>query len=120
VIINPDPDYYLFKAGNTSLDLDPSKYMDNCCVVPADQFTIRWEIVYSTSGKPTISGTGQPSTYAVGGIPTDIKLWGDGVTFTSLTHTIRYWLKDCNGNEMVTPIEQNITIKPRPNIIKGN
>ncbi len=120
VIINPDPDYYLFKAGNTSLDLDPSKYMDNCCVVPADQFTIRWEIVFSTSGEPTISGTGQPSTYAVGGIPTDIKLWGDGITFTSLTHTIRYWLKDCNGNEMVTPIEQNITIKPRPNIIKGN
>jgi autotransporter-associated beta strand protein len=119
IIINPDPDYYLFKAGNTSLDLDPSKYIDNCCVVPADQFTIRWEVVFS-SGEPAISGTGQPSTYTVGGIPKDIKLWGDGVSFTSLTHTIRYWLKDCNGNEVATPIDQTITIKPRPNIIKGN
>ena len=109
LLINPDPDYYLFRHGDIRLNLDLSKFIDNCCIVPTD-FVIRWAIVFST-GEPTISGTGQPSTYG-----SDIKLWGDGVAFTTLTHTIRYWLKDCNGKEILTPIEQTITIKPRPQV----
>jgi hypothetical protein len=63
---------------------------------------------------PSISGTGQPSTYG-----SDILLWGDGVTFTTITHTISYWVEDCNGNTSQTQI-QNITITPRPQIIKMN
>jgi hypothetical protein len=126
VLVNPDPDYYLLKVkseSNTMFDLDPSTFTDNCCKVPEDTFEIRWEIVFSGVPNPVpphdpvvnppISGTGQPSTY-----PEDIKLWGDGVTFLPVVHTIRYWLKDCNGNEVPSPVERQITIKPRPRIIK--
>ena len=114
--INPDPDYYLFKHGDTSLDLNPATFNDNCCALPNDQFTIRWEIVFS-SGETTITGVGQPSAYVISGIPADFKLWGDGITFATRIHKIRYWLKDCNGNETVVPVEQTITIKPRPKFI---
>jgi len=114
--INPDPDYYLFKHGDTSLDLNPATFNDNCCALPNDQFTIRWEIVFS-SGETTITGVGQPSTYVINGIPADFKLWGDGLTFATRIHKIRYWLKDCNGNETIVPVEQTITIKPRPKFI---
>jgi len=111
--INPDPDYYLFKASSTIFDI--SNINDNCCALN----TIRWEIVFST-GQPTISGTGQPSTYKESGIPTDIKLWGDGITFTTLTHQIRYWVKDCNNNENPIPVVLDIRIHPRPAVTYHN
>ena len=59
-----------------------------------------------------INGTGQPSAYG-----TDIQFPGkvDG----DKVHTITYWITDCNGNDSL-PETVNITVKPRPNVIKQN
>jgi hypothetical protein len=104
----PASDYALFKHGtDTSLDLNMANATDNCC---SSGLTIRWEIHFS-SGQATVSGTGQPSTYS-----TDIQLWGDGTNNQILTHEIWYWIKDCNGNEMTSPIKRTINIQPRPKI----
>ncbi len=104
----PASDYALFKHGtDTSLDLNMANATDNCC---SSGLTIRWEIHFS-SGQATVSGTGQPSTYA-----TDIQLWGDGTNNQVLTHEIWYWIKDCNSNEMTSPIKRTINIQPRPKI----
>lgn len=114
-------DYYLFRAGSTLLDIDPTliNYTDNCCT-DASNYSVRWEIDFDGT-EPPVSGTGQPSAYIdpVTGQPADIKLWGDGVTFLTRVHTIKYWITDCHGNESL-PFSTTITIKPRPNIIKQN
>jgi len=115
--INPDrPEYYTFVSGNSTLDLDPMSFNDNCplsCVVE-----IRWKIDMNDGSRipalPSPYQTGQPSTF--GG---DIHFLGDGLTFTNITHTITYWIVDCIGNISV-PQTQIITIKPRPNITKVN
>ena len=104
----PASDYVLFKHGtDTSLDLNMANATDNCC---SSGLTIRWEIHFS-SGQATVSGTGQPSAYT-----SDIQLWGDGTNNQVLTHEIWYWIKDCNGNEMTSPIKRTINIQPRPKI----
>ncbi len=121
LIKNPSPDYYTFEAGNTSLDI--TDLNDNCC--PEEELTIHWEIDFSDTKDPlnptgtplthaTISGTGQPSTYG-----SDIQFPGDGVYFTEITHTITYWVEDCNGNTSKTKT-QNIIVTPRPQITKQN
>jgi hypothetical protein len=115
--INPDrPEYYTFVSGNNALDLNTASFTDNCplsCTVE-----IRWKIDMSDGTRipvlPTAYKTGQPSA-----LGSDIKFPGDGVTFTSLVHTITYWIVDCAGN-VSDPVTQTITIKPRPNIIKGS
>jgi uncharacterized repeat protein (TIGR01451 family) len=121
--INPEPDYYLLPSGNTALDLDPVtlNFNDNCCA--DNQLVIHWRIDFTDIPNPgpppatlshaPITGTGQPSAYG-----SDIKLWGDGVNFSTITHTITYWLTDCNGNQS-TDHTLNIQIKPRPQIIKN-
>jgi hypothetical protein len=121
LIKDPSPDYYTFVKGNITLDL--TGLGDNCCT-PAS-LIINWRIDFANTPDPlnpsgpalvhpSISGTGQPSTYA-----TDIKLWGDGVNFTSMTHTISYWVEDCHGN--VSGIQTGtIIVSPRPQIIKLN
>ena len=118
--INPDPDFYLFKAGNTLLDLDPvtNNFNDNCCAV--NTLVIHWRIDFTDTPNqippppvlthPSITGTGQPSVYG-----SDIQIPGDGVTFLSVVHTITYWLVDCNGNRS-TDITVNITVNPRPKV----
>ena len=121
VIINPDPDYYLFETGvnsDTSLDLNVANIDDNCC--PG---TTTWTITFSpvpnpaspgnTITYPPVSGTGQPSAH-----PSNIQIWGDGVTFTEIIHEIEYTVTDCHGNSTVFPRE--ITVKPRPKITKMN
>jgi len=111
--INTDPDAYLFKKDDTQFDLDPYKFADNCCVSNAlFPLNIRWTIDF-ISGQSSVSGIGQPSKYG-----SDIKLWGDGVGFTTLAHTIKWWIKDCSGNESL-PITRTITINPRPKIVKA-
>jgi hypothetical protein len=115
--INPNrPEYYTFVAGNPSLDLDPLSFTDNCplsCIVE-----IRWKIDMNDGSRipalPTQYQTGQPSTFG-----SDIMFLGDGITFTSVIHTITYWIVDCAGN-ISDPRTQTITIKPRPNITKLN
>ena len=121
LIKNPSPDFYTFKAGDTSLDI--TDITDNCCA-PEDMI-IHWQIDFTDTPDPlnptgtmlthaSISGTGQPSNYG-----NDILFPGDGVNFTEITHIITYWLEDCNGNTPDSQI-QNIVITPRPRIIKQN
>jgi len=128
LIISPSPDYYTFKAGDESLDL--TVLDDNCC--GTNSLTIDWHIDFTNvpdpfnpSGPvlvhPSISGTGQPSTYIdpVSGLAADIFLWGDGVNYATITHFITYKVTDCHGNiadEQTKPI----IITPRPEIIKMN
>jgi len=125
-ITTPRPEYYLLTSTGKFLDLDPiiNSFDDNCCA--DNSLKIHWRIVFAPTPnpatvahelitKPAITGqTGQPSAYG------DILFPGDGVTFTDVVHRIYYWLEDCNGNPKGIPNEQfvNITIKPRPNIMK--
>ena len=128
LIIVPSPDYYTFKAGNITLDL--TDLDDNCCGTAS--LTVNWRIKFTDVPNPLnpagpalthadIIGTGQPSDYidAVSGLPADIYMWGDGVNFTTVTHSIYYWVEDCHGN---TSEEQRgeINVTPRPEIIKMN
>lgn len=106
-------DYYLFTKGNQALDLDVSKFADNCPLTcPVE---IRWRIEMNDGttipALPAQYQTGQPSAYS-----SDIQFAGDGTNFTNVVHTITYWIKDCNGN-ISDPQTQTITIKPRPNIL---
>ena len=105
--INPQPDYYLFRKGTTVFDVDTLSFSDNC--TPANQLILHWRIDFSgPTPPPSVSGTGQPSTY-----PTDIVFPGDGITFNNEIHTITYWVVDQSGNESIH-IPVNITIRPRP------
>ena len=109
--INPGrPDYFTLEAGNTLLDL--TGLSDNCCA--SGTLQISWRIDFNGGAPASITGTGQPSSY---GSP--IQFPGDGTTFLNLTHTITYWVTDCNGNFSSTRTTI-ITIKPRPNVIKQN
>ena len=121
LIISPSPDYYTFVKSSTLLDL--TDHDDNCC--DPEDLIINWRIVFTDvpdplnpSGPklvhPSITWTGQPSTYG-----SDILMWGDGVNFTPVTHSIFYWVEDCHGN-ISDEQERLITITPRPEIIKMN
>jgi hypothetical protein len=103
--INPDrPDWYILSGTN---ELDIININDNCC--DASDMTLSWTITFS-SGHPAVNGTGQPSLYG------PITLWGN-TDFTDAVHTITYELIDCNGISS-GPVTVNITIKPRPNVVK--
>ena len=121
-------DYRTMYAGDEILDLLTLE--DNCCDSMSMVEGIHWRIEFSDTPDPqngewvshdAISGTGQPSTYVqpTTGVPTDIYLWGDGVTFQPVVHRIYYWVVDCNGNQSET-VEKTITIMPRPQIKKMN
>ena len=115
--INPNrPEYYVFVAGNNALDLNVLSFNDNCPLSCAVE--IRWKIDMNNATRipslPTQYHTGQPSTFG-----SDIQFLGDGINFTSVIHTITYWIVDCAGN-VSDPKTQTITIKPRPNITKLN
>ncbi len=108
------PDYYVFKAGNTDLDLDPSTFSDNCpisCI-----FEIRWRIDFedgtSLPALPATYITGQPSAYSL-----DIQFPGDAIS--NVFHHITYQVVDCSGN-VSAPQVRKITIDPRPNVTKVN
>jgi hypothetical protein len=111
--IMPDrPEYYLFKSGDTDLDLNEASFTDNCplnCSVE-----IRWRISFSDGSffpaLPSLYNTGQPSDN-----PSNIQF--PGSVTGDLIHTITYQIADCSGNVSL-PVTVNITIKPRPNIIK--
>jgi hypothetical protein len=109
-ILPARPDYYLFIAGNPALDI--SDISDNCCGTAS--MTIHWRIDFSGGTPTSITGTGQLSTYG-----SDIQFPGDSTLpyDTDLVHTITYWVEDCHGNTSPTQT-QNITIKPRPNVVK--
>lgn len=120
----PEPDYYLFRAGNTTLDLNPAilNFNDNC--TPVNQLVINWRIDFAQTPDPTspsawlthnsISGTGQPSSSG-----TNKVFPGDGVNFATIVHTITYWLTDNNGNKSIDQTA-SISIKPRPRLVKIN
>jgi hypothetical protein len=115
-ITPPRPEYWVMVAGDASLDLDPSKFADNCDLAGCTP-EIRWKITMADGS--TIPATdpyfvGQPSTYG-----TDITFPGDGINFTDVVHHITYWIVDCHGN-VSDPQTQTITITPRPEITKHN
>ena len=109
--INPGrPDYFTLESGNALLDL--TGLSDNCC--STNNLQIHWRIDFYGGTPASTTGTGQPSTYS-----SPIQFPGDGTTFLNVTHTITYWVTDCNGN--VSPTQTTtITIKPRPNVNKQN
>jgi len=110
--ISPDrPEYYLFTPGDTHLDLNTTTFADDCCDTAT--LIIHWQIDFNGGIPSSIIGTGQPSSYGI-----DIQLPGDGFTFTDVVHTITYQLEDCFGSYSL-PKTVNITIKPRPNVIKN-
>ena len=111
--LNPTPDCYLFKKGSLVLDVIPTNISDNC--TPGDQLVLHWKIDYSDpTTNPSISGTGQLSTYG-----SDIIFPGDGSSFKDVVHTITYWVVDQSGNESVhMPV--SITIHPRPAVSLNN
>jgi len=120
--IDPDSDQYVMASGSTFLDLNRTQlnFNDNCC--DADSLTIHWRINFSDTPNSTpppamtahapIEGTGQPSAFGA-----SISFPGDGVNFMPVVHTITYWLVDCNDN--ISEMKKvNITIQPRPQILK--
>ena len=129
--INPnlekDPvDYRTMYAGDTFLDL--TSLEDNCCDSLSMINNLQWRIEFqdtydSATGAvvshPNISGQGQPSEYPdpVTGIAADIYLWGDGVYFTTVTHSIFYWIVECNGNAITVELRKDINITPHPQVI---
>ncbi|MBK7171934.1 MAG: HYR domain-containing protein [Bacteroidales bacterium] len=111
--IQPDrPEYYTFIAGSTTFDLDISAITDNCSLGCTPE--IRWHIDFADGSilpaLPSLYFTGQPSTYS-----SDIQF--PGILTGNLIHKISYQVVDCNGNASAI-YEVNITITPRPNVIK--
>ena len=117
----PNADYYSMRVGSdnrTVLDLDLDEITDNCCDFDPEktQEFLEWEIIFE-DGQPSISGKGQPSEYInIDGDPDDILLWGDGIDFQNIEHTIIYKVTDCHN--ITTEIAGTITITPRPKIEK--
>ena len=116
------PDWYVFNNDHIpSFDLDIDNVIDNCCTEQELLENLSWVIHFDESLDPPqadLSGTGQPSTLDENndGIVDEIILWGtpDNV---DVFHTITYTLTDCNGN-VANSVSVNITIKPRPDVIK--
>jgi hypothetical protein len=116
------PEYYIFEAGSTDLDIDLTTVTDNCD--PDCTYSVRWQIDFAPTPnpapphtietEPTLTGTGQLSDYG-----SAILFPGDGVNFTNVVHTITYWVTDCYGNESAQE-QTTVTVTPRPNIIKMN
>lgn len=111
--IAPDrPEYYLFKSGDTYLNLNTASFADNCPLNCGAE--IRWRISFSGGtflpALPALYNTGQPSAYL-----SNIQFPGS-VTI-NVIHTITYQIVDCNG-VVSLPVTVNITITPRPNVIK--
>ena len=116
---NPDitpnrPDWYTVQAG--SPDLDITALTDNCCDL--EDLKINWVITFS-DGHPSVSGMGQPSEYDLDndGLPNPIILWG-ATNYSEIHHSITYTVTDCASIPNKTVETVDITIKPRPNVIK--
>ncbi|MBP6976731.1 MAG: HYR domain-containing protein [Lentimicrobiaceae bacterium] len=107
------PDWYILVAGSTELDV--TGINDNCCDL--DSIQIYWTILDSNNAV-YLSGTGQPSAYDPDddGYPDPIVFQGNENN-TEVYYTMIFYLVDCYG--IVSEAESvNITIKPRPNLIK--
>lgn len=99
------PDWYTFHSGQTTFDLNPATFSDNC-TTPAN-LILHWKI--SLSGGGILSSTGQISHY-----PSDI-------VFPLGTSIITYWLEDIAGNltpEALKPAVQ-VIVHPRPDITRN-
>jgi hypothetical protein len=104
------PDYYIFAAGNTDLDLVTGTFGDNCTC----SFEIRWRIDFEDGtflpALPDTLISGQPSVYSIA-----IQLPGNAIS--NALHHITYQIIDCSGN-VSAPKTVGIIIKPRPDVIK--
>jgi len=99
------PDWHTFHSGETSLDLNPSTFSDNCTAV--EDLILHWKI--TLVGGPVILGNGQVSSY------------GSNIQFPLGDNTITYWLEDQCGNLTPTIDRPLVIIKvfPRPDIIRN-
>jgi len=108
------PEYYNFLAGNTDLDLLTSTFNDNCAA--GCTFEIRWRIDFEDltflPALPATYITGQPSAYAA-------NIHFPGIVTGNMVHHVTYQIVDCNGNVSASQTV-NVTVKPRPNVIKLN
>jgi len=99
------PDWYTFHSGQTTFDLSPATFSDNC-TSPAN-LILHWRI--NLVGGTVINGVGQLSLY-----PLDI-------IFPLGTSTITYWLEDRAGN--LTPVNLRpvvqVIVHPRPDITRN-
>jgi len=93
------PDYYLFGAGFTILNL--SNILDNCGL-PANP--ISWTIDFGNNGSVELLGTGQISTY------------GSAIQFPVGTNRITYTVIDSAGNQSVQHVD--LVVTPRPTLTK--
>lgn len=100
------PDYFILFPGDTILDL--SDINDNCSI--SEDITIYWRIDFQNEPSQSLAGSGQLSEYNL-----PIQFPGDGVDYSTVTHTITYWVVDAAGNSSETQV-LNVTIMPRPHI----
>ncbi len=101
--INNPPDYYEFNSTNKTI-LDITGINDNNC----NANTISWNIIPDNNIGQSITYEGQPSENLEG------KKLALDTPYAEKTYTIRYNVKDCNGN--IARKATHITIKPRPKI----
>jgi hypothetical protein len=120
----PDrPDFMVFAAGDTTLDLTIIDMDDNCSLDSCPN-NISWRIDFSpvtdqhgvlrTFSNPVFTGTGQLSDHG-----SDIMFPGDGTYMSSVDHWITYRITDCNGNVSFSQTRK-VTVLPRPKIEKVN
>lgn len=99
------PDWYTFHKGQTTFDLNPALFSDNC--TPPANLILHWSI--NLVGGAIITGAGKISNY-----PQDIL-------FPLGTSTIIYWLEDLAGN--LTPSAQRrvveVIVHARPDITRN-
>lgn len=99
------PDWHTFYAGNTTFDLNPASFSDNC--TPAPQLVLNWQIQFAGGGN--LNGIGQIST------------WPSNIIFPMGINTITYWLKD-NCNNVTPPSGRlivDVIVYPRPDIFRN-
>ena len=102
----PRPDYYLFAAGFTHLNL--SNVADNCALKSPEP--ISWTIDFGNDGSVNLSGTGQLENY----VPIAPAL---GIEFPLGTNRITYTVTDAAGNTTVQ--YRDLVVLPRPDITRN-
>ena len=121
-LYDPDrPDYLLFEAGDTTLDLEYDEYIDNCDMSACND-SITWQIDFTDVpdqnpphnmiSTPQLKGTGQISEY-----PLDILFPGDGTYMGDVEHWVSYFVTDCSGNTSLVA-RRKVIVNPRPKIDK--
>ncbi len=115
-ILPARPEYHLFEAGRTDLDLLPDIYYPDYRIYPYD-LSLNWTIKNSeeqlltdTEGNLLSGISGQLSNYST-------TIFFPGADGQDVNYTIYYWLSDDCGNNSDTK-SSILTIRSRPQLIK--